>query len=72
MTSSVFFFFSEWEVERPNCRAGQPEDRHGDDVIDDQLREGSCGGLHSSFHGDGYRHRGGQAYRYHLSYCLFR
>jgi hypothetical protein len=61
---------AERQVEWADRRPGQPEDGYGDDVIDDQLREGGGGRLHRPLHGDRYRHRRGQEDRYHLPHRL--
>lgn len=70
--NNVVWICPERKVERTDRRAGEPEDGHGDDVSDDQLWARSCGGLYGALHGDRHRHRGGQAYRYHLPHCLPR
>lgn len=68
--NGILIPFAEWEMERFDSRSGESENRHGDDISDDQFGKGSRGRFHGAVHGDRYRHRGGEEDRYNISHCL--
>lgn len=55
------------QVERPNRRAGEPQDRHGDDFARHQLGPRERGRLFGAVHGVGNCYCGGQAHGHHLA-----
>jgi len=63
---------AEWKVERAYSGFGEPENRHGDDLANDQLREGSSGRFHRSLHGDRYRHRRSKENRHNITHRISR
>jgi hypothetical protein len=59
-------------MERPDRRASEPQDRHGDDLARHQLRPRERGRLFGAVHGVGHRDRSGQTHGNHLSHGFSR
>lgn len=59
--------FSERQVERFDIRLGKQENRHGDDVADDQLRSRVRGRFQPAVHGDRHIDSSYQTHRHHFT-----
>lgn len=69
-TPNRTYGFSERQVERSDIRISKQENRHGDDVADDQLRSRVRGRLQPAVHGDRYIDSSYQTYRHHFTDCV--